>query len=122
VAEAMMEYPGLIEANVYGVAVPDADGRAGMASIVVDGCFDLSGLRQHLANRLPAYARPLFVRIQREMDLTGTFKHKKSDLVAQGYDPSRTADEIYFNDAERAAFVRLDASLYERIQGGRIKL
>ena len=32
--------PGIQEANVYGVTVPGADGRAGMAALVVDGDFD----------------------------------------------------------------------------------
>ena len=112
VAEAMTQYPGLVEANVYGVAVPGADGKAGMASIVVDGRFDLKGLRQHLASRLPPYACPLFVRIRREMDVTATFKHKKGDLARAGFDPSKTGDEIYFNDSEQEAFVRLDEKLF----------
>ena len=30
-------FDGIIEANVYGVAVPGYDGRAGMAAIVADG-------------------------------------------------------------------------------------
>jgi fatty-acyl-CoA synthase len=122
IAEAMTEYPGLLEANVYGVAVSDADGKAGMASIVVDDRFDLAGLRRHLANRLPAYARPLFIRIGREMDVTATFKHKKGDLAQAGFDPTKTTDEIYFNDGERDSFVRLDEKLFQRIQDGQIRL
>ena len=35
---------------------------------------------------------------------------------------SRTDDAIYFNDAERHAFVRLDKTLYDRIQAGQIRL
>jgi fatty-acyl-CoA synthase len=122
VAEAMTDYPGLVEANVYGVAVPGADGRAGMASIVVDGRFDLKGLRQHLANRLPPYARPLFIRIQRDMDVTATFKHKKGDLAKAGFDPASTGDEIYFGDGESENFVRLDRALFERISKGQVRL
>ena len=122
VAEAMTDYPGLVEANVYGVSVPGADGRAGMASIVIGDRFDLGGLRAHLAGRLPAYARPLFIRIRRAMDVTGTFKHTKSDLVRIGFDPSKTADEIYFYDAERADFVRVDEAMFRRIQGGQLRM
>lgn len=122
VAEAMTQYPGLIEANVYGVAVPGTDGRAGMAAVVVDEKFDIKGLRQHLASCLPAYAQPLFVRIRREMDVTGTFKHKKGDLVAAGFDPSKTGDDIYFNDVSRNAFVQVDTALFSRIQSGDLRL
>ena len=122
VAEAMTECPGVLEANVYGVTVPNTDGRAGMAAIVVDGRFDLAQLRAHLAGRLPDYARPLFLRILGAMEITATFKHKKSDLARLGFDPALTDDAIYFNDAGRGAFVRLDPALYERIQRGAMRV
>ncbi len=121
VAEAMTEYPGLIEANVYGVAVPGADGKAGMAAIVVDDEFDLDGLKRHLASRLPTYARPLFIRIRREMDVTETFKHKKSDLMQAGFDPAKTGDEIYF-DSGVDSYVRMNSGLFQDIQAQRVRL
>lgn len=121
VADAMTEYPGLVEANVYGVAVPGADGKAGMAAIVVDEKFDLKGLKRHLASRLPSYARPLFIRVRREMDITATFKHKKSDLVQSGFDPEKTGDEVYF-DSGGDSHVRLDRELFQHIRTGRVRL
>jgi fatty-acyl-CoA synthase len=36
VAQVMGLFPGVPEANVYGVTVPGADGRAGMAAISAD--------------------------------------------------------------------------------------
>jgi fatty-acyl-CoA synthase len=80
--------------------------------------IDLGALQQHLAARLPAYARPLFLRLRRELEVTATFKHKKADLVREGFDPSGIDDTVYFNDPERQAFVRLDAALYQRIRSG----
>jgi fatty-acyl-CoA synthase len=122
VAQAMTECPGVLEANVYGVAVPRADGRAGMAAIVTDERFDLAQLHAHLVERLPDYARPLFLRVLGAMEVTATFKHKKSDLARAGYDPSATDDAIYFNDAKCAAFVRMDGALFERIHSGTMRL
>ena len=122
VSEAMTEYPGVVEANVYGVAIPGTDGRAGMATIVSNEELDLAGFRAHLAARLPDYARPLFLRIRNEMEVTPTFKHKKSDLAREGYDPAVVADAIYFNDAKRGAFVRMDDALYAEIQGARVRV
>jgi fatty-acyl-CoA synthase len=115
VAEAICRYPSVVEANVYGVPVPGKDGSAGMAALVVDGDLDLAALRDHLVQCLPDYARPLFLRIRGAIEVTSTFKQKKLNLVKQGFDPSATADAIYFNDAERRAFVRLDMPLYTRI-------
>ena len=117
-----MQFPGVKQANVYGVAIPGADGRAGMAALVTDGELDLAAFRAHLISRLPDYARPLFLRIRDEMEVTGTFKYTKTDLVRQGYDPLATADVIYFNHPEHEAFVRLDQVLYDRIQAGRVRL
>ena len=122
VAEAISALPQVAEASVYGVAIPGTDGRAGMAALVLREHLDLAKLRSHVAARLPTYARPLFVRIQRALAATDTFKQAKGALVAEGYDPRVIADPIYFDDPARGEFVPLDAALYDAIQGGRIRL
>jgi fatty-acyl-CoA synthase len=122
VQEAITVFPGIVEANVYGVALPGKDGRAGMAAVVADGNLDLAAFREHLVASLPEYARPLFLRIKGELDITGTFKQKKVDLVKQGFDPATTGDPIYFNDAARKAFVRLDPALYQSILGQQVRV
>ena len=122
VAEAMGTFEGVQDANVYGVAVPGRDGRAGMAAIVVADNVNLTALRDHLAARLPDYARPVFLRIRQDMDMTATFKQKKVDLVKQGFDPDAIGEPIYFNDPAAKAFVRIDAPLYKRICAGEIRL
>jgi fatty-acyl-CoA synthase len=122
VSEAITTFPGIKEANVYGVAIAGRDGRVGMAALVVDGNLDLAALRAHVVGQLPEYARPLFLRIQSEIDVTGTFKQKKLDLVRQGFDPSGTTDPIYFNDPASQSFVRLDKDLYDRLQAGKVRV
>ncbi len=122
VSEAITTFPGVQEANVYGVGIAGRDGRAGMAALVADGDLDLAAFRAHLKSQLPDYAQPLFLRIKGEIDVTGTFKQKKVDLVRQGFDPGITPDPIYFNDPDARAFVRLDQDLYQRIQGGEVRV
>jgi len=121
VTETIAACPGVIDAVVYGVTVPGTEGRAGMAAVVVGGTFNLIAFRLHLA-RLPEYARPLFLRVRGEIETTATFKRKAWDLSREGYDPVAIGDAIYFNDAERGAFVRLDKALYDRIQTGQVRL
>lgn len=116
VAAALMAYPGIIAANVYGVPVPGQDGKAGMAALETDADFDLSGLKGHLAQRLPAYARPLFLRLVPSLAVTETFKQKKQDLAKEGFDPAIIADALYAVCGE--AYARLDAALYTRISSG----
>jgi fatty-acyl-CoA synthase len=113
---------GVIESVVYGVSVHGTEGRAGMAAMVVSQDFDLCAFRQHLAERLPEYARPLFLRIRSQIETTDTFKPKKQDLSREGYDPTVTEDAIYFDDRDLQAFVKLDRALYERIQKGDVRL
>jgi fatty-acyl-CoA synthase len=122
VAEVLGRQPGVREANVYGVEVPGADGRAGMASLVVDSSFDLRGFREAIHRELASYARPLFIRLQREMQITGTFKHRKIDLVKEGFEPDRVPDLLYFDDPEQGAFVTLDAPVYERITSAQVRI
>ena len=122
VEETIAQFRGVQESNVYGVSVPGRDGRAGMAALVVNGRFDLAAFRQHLLDTLPDYARPLFVRLRGEMDVTSTFKQKKIDFVAQGFDPATTTDPIYFDDPAAQAFVRVDEGLNQSIRAGGVRL
>jgi fatty-acyl-CoA synthase len=122
VEEAIGAFDGALEANVYGVQIPGRDGRAGMAAIVAKDNFNLTAFHDHLARRLPDYARPVFLRTRNNIDVTATFKQKKLDLVAQGFDPNLISDPIYFNDPAAKAFVRLDAALSDRIRAGEVRL
>jgi fatty-acyl-CoA synthase len=122
VAEAISKCRGVVEALVYGVTVPSTEGRAGMAAITISKEFRLVGFRQELAGRLPEYARPLFLRISRELEMTATFKPKKYELSRQGYDPAATKDDIYFDDRVNQAFVKLDAALYNAIANCRVRI
>jgi fatty-acyl-CoA synthase len=121
VSEAICAFPGIRQANVYGVSVPGADGRAGMAALVTAE-LDLAAFRTHLLHRLPGYAHPLFLRIRSELEVTATLKYTKTTFVREGYDPAATSDLIYFNHRGRGAFVRLDTELYGRIQAGQVRL
>jgi fatty-acyl-CoA synthase len=122
VEEAMGRFDGILESNVYGVQIAGRDGRAGMAAIVARDNLNLTALRDHIAQQLPEYARPVFLRIRKDNDLTTTFKQKKINLLKDGFDPGRTNDPIYFNDPQRNAFVRLDPALHEQINSGRVRL
>jgi fatty-acyl-CoA synthase len=117
-----MDFPGIAEAVVYGVAVPGTEGAAGMAALVADGVLDFVQLRAHLVRLLPAYARPLFLRLQNGLATTATFKPKTSELKREGFDLTVVRDKIYFDDPQSRAYVPLDAALYERIDAGKIRL
>ncbi|MBT5154952.1 MAG: long-chain-acyl-CoA synthetase, partial [Gammaproteobacteria bacterium] len=84
--------------NVFGVEVPGADGRAGMAAVTLqDGVaeLDLDAFSTFLRSSLPPYAVPLFVRIQPDIDVTGTFKMVKGELRKQAYDVRSFEDPVF---------------------------
>jgi fatty-acyl-CoA synthase len=121
VAERLQAAPGVKQANVYGVEVDGADGRAGMAALVVDPDFDVKTFGDHVARELPTYAQPLFVRILPEIETTGTFKLRKMDLVADGYDPGKVKGPLYFHDPKRG-YVKVTKTVFEKIATGAVKV
>jgi len=97
--------------------VPGADGRAGMAAIVVREGFDLAALRSRLVSELPEYARPLFVRMTAALDVTGTFRRTTHRLAVDGFNPHRVVDPLFIDDRERGEYVRLDARSFDQLFG-----
>ena len=113
---------GVAEGVVYGVSVPGADGRAGMAALIVNADFDLAAFRAEVAARLPPYARPVFLRLLSTLEATGTFKPRKQELMQAGFDPSRVTDPLYFDDPRSHRYVPVDAALYAAISDGTIRI
>lgn len=122
VSDAMRDFTGVVDATTYGVSIPGADGRAGMSAIVVNEGFDITALPAHLAQRLPAYARPVFIRISRELDATETFKQKKGDLSREGFDPTAISDPLFMLDSKSGAYLPLDAEAHASILNGSTRL
>ncbi|MGP8033433.1 MAG: long-chain-acyl-CoA synthetase [Steroidobacteraceae bacterium] len=122
VAAVLGRCRGVTEVAVYGVAVPNAEGRAGMAALVVGADFTLAELRRAVTGALPSYARPVFVRIVAALEITGTFKLRTQDLTREGYDLSQVSDALYVDDAARGEYLRLDAALHEKIISGQQRL
>ncbi|WP_433561191.1 long-chain-acyl-CoA synthetase [Nocardia sp. CA-151230] len=75
------------QAVVFGVGIPGADGKAGMAAVTLreGAAFDGQIAAKVLFDQLPAYAVPLFIRVVPELELTATFKSRKVELRRQGY-------------------------------------
>ncbi len=110
-------FAGVEDAVVYGVEIPGTNGRCGMAALRLAPGFELDGaaLAAHLDRELPTYAAPLFVRLLGEVETTGTFKYKKTDLKQAGYDPSRVDGPLYVRLPGTASFQPLDDELHAAI-------
>ncbi|XP_039261209.2 long-chain fatty acid transport protein 2-like [Styela clava] len=126
VADIMSKAPGLSQVNVYGVKIPGSEGRAGMmVAVLKPSCekLDCAGVYDHAFVSLPAYARPLFLRIQSSLQLTGTCKLIKSHLVREGFDLSKTGhDPIYYMDSQTESYVPLTQDIFNSIKEGSVSL
>jgi fatty-acyl-CoA synthase len=117
VEQVLMEAPGVTEAIVYGVPVPAQDGKAGMAALVVEGKFDAKAFSDHVEAKLPAYAQPVFLRLIKSAETTGTFKYRKADLVADGFDPDKTGAALYVRGG-KSGYQKLSVAAREAILNG----
>lgn len=119
-----------------------------MAAITVtDNQFDSSQVFQHVETFLPTYARPRFIRIQvgkrvtpstptttqnynlqpcdcfqASLDITGTFKYKKTKLVEDGFHPHQISDPVYFLDEKVRDYVPLTLDIFNAVSSGKIKI
>ncbi|MHA2326291.1 MAG: AMP-binding protein, partial [Promethearchaeota archaeon] len=90
-------YPDIEMCNVFGVEIPKHDGKAGMAAIKMKASttFNPVDFAGFVNDRLPKYSIPIFLRVQNEIELTGTLKLRKVKLKKQGYDIDIIKDHIY---------------------------
>jgi len=122
VASVLSVFPGVTQANVYGVAIPGYDGRAGMAAIVSEVEPDLIKIKEHIDRELPHYARPVFLRLSKDSDTTSTFKFKKTNLVKAGFDPEKISEPIFYADPQTGGYSPLDLEVFKGITAGTIRL
>ena len=116
-------YPGIDDANVYGIRLPHHDGRAGCVALSLHSGkeLDFRGLAQHLRNVLPKYAVPLFIRITEAMKLTGNMKHQKHELREEGVDLDKCkGDRILWLKGD--TYVDFTKKDWEEMNGGQVKL
>ena len=113
VADVLGDFPGLDAITVYGVKVPGAEGRAGMAALVLQPGvrFDPAKFWALALDRLPRYAAPIYLRIAPTTDMTGNYKLRKVDLQRQGYDTALVEDPLYIRDDKLKTYVPLNPPL-----------
>ena len=120
VEAAVAHDPNVEECTVFGVEVPGAGGRAGMAAIQLKEGTDFDGkaLAKAVYEHLPGYAVPLFVRVVESLEYTSTFKSKKVDLREQGYGPD-VDDPIYVLSGCDEGYVEFYDSYPDEVRSGK---
>nr|MBP7545490.1 AMP-binding protein [Acidovorax sp.] len=121
VADVLGDYPGLEALTIYGVKVEGAEGRAGMAAVVMmpGHSFNPQAFWELAMDRLPRYATPVFVRLPQTADMTGNYKLRKVDLQREGFDPQVVKDPLFVRDDEARTYVPLTAeAVAKALRGG----
>ncbi|TGN40093.1 long-chain-acyl-CoA synthetase [Marinobacter confluentis] len=123
--ENIIDGSGLVEeAIVYGVEIPGTNGKAGMVTLVPQtdiNQFEPDRLLSYLAENLPAYAVPVFVRVTDAIEKTGTFKYRKVDIQKLGYSLERDGDEVFALLPREKTYTRLTPKLKQQIDSGSVQ-
>ncbi len=121
VEEVANQFPQIEHSVVYGVQIPNTDGRAGMAAITLSTPieqFDTKTFTEHVKNKLPNYAVPIFIRIRPQQEITGTFKYKKGTLKADGFDYETFNEPVFVLLPGNKHYQKIDSHLNQKIKQG----
>ena len=131
VSEILGNFPGVSEANVYGVTLPNHDGRAGCAAISVSTTpFDWKALAAYAREKLPKYAVPPFIRLTNNAMNTHNNKQNKVQLRQEGVDlkllgtkvANGEKDELFWLRPDGVEYVPFRQSDYNALAGGKVRL
>jgi len=113
-----------LDSVVFPVKVPHTDGQAGMVVVGLgdEDSLDIDELSSNVRKTLASYAVPLFLRVTKQIEMTGTHKMKKADFQQSGYNPNMDDqnDKFYFWTKEK--YIPLTKDLYEKINSGEMNL
>ncbi|RMZ86657.1 hypothetical protein DV736_g6116, partial [Chaetothyriales sp. CBS 134916] len=135
VSECLGHFPGIAEANVYGVLVPNHEGRAGCVALDLDAnanskgdLGDFSDLLAYASARLPRYAVPVFLRLVKASTHIHNHKQNKVPLRKEGIDPALIGTEapegrddviLWLRDGKYVPFTPQD---WAALQAGQVRL
>jgi len=115
------EMEGVSEPVVYGVEIPNTNGRAGMAAGRLDKKieeFDFFKLLQQMKASMSDYSIPVFLSISDDVEVTGTFKHVKGPLKQKGFDVGKHQTPLYVWLPESDRYVPLTTDIQQNIEQG----
>ena len=112
-------HPYILASNVFGVEIPNAEGRAGMVSIKLDDNldFNLVEFSRFISKELPKYAIPIFIRFQTvPLETTGSFKLRKKNLQNEGFKVNEISDEIFVLLPGNSDYTKLTKEIFQDIE------
>jgi acyl-CoA synthetase (AMP-forming)/AMP-acid ligase II len=117
-------HDSILMSAVFGVEIPNYVGKAGMAAIIFNPevGFKPDEISLFVTKVLPKYSIPVFIRIQQELEVTGSKKLRKSNLRKEGYNLNTVKEPIYFWDSLKKKYIQFDNSIYQEIIKGKLRI
>jgi len=120
VEELIRECGEFDEVVVYGVSLPNIDGKIGMASLVTSEKLSLDIFLKKIQEKLPLYALPYILKFSKEKHTTTTtLKIQKTKLANEGIENYKKDKHFVLIDAQ---YIQLDQILYNKIKNSEIIL
>lgn len=120
VEELIRECGEFDEVVVYGVSLPNTDGKIGMASLVTKEKLNLDIFLKKLQEKLPSYALPYILKFSQQKHITTTtLKIQKTALAKEGIENYKKAKHFVLIDGK---YIELDQILYNKIKNCEIIL
>lgn len=123
----ILDFNGIDEVVVYGIFVPKCNGKAGMANIILQENskqqIDFVALIKHLEKNTAGYSIPVFLRVSKSVDTTGTFKHSKVKLREEAFYLDKVGqDKVYVRLSKSDTYTLLTPELLNQIEKGEVTL
>jgi citronellyl-CoA synthetase len=118
VEKILNTFPQVLFSTVFGIEIPGAYGRAGMAVIVPTinlEDFDLKKLTSIFKANLPPYAVPVIIRFKSTIPTTATFKLKKTKLKKEGFHVEKIKDPMYIMLPNESEYIPLTKNIHMNI-------
>ena len=107
VVERLGKYHKTLETGVH-IIIPFID-RASKP-------ISLKEMVADFKKNLPPYAIPVFLRIQKTVETTGTFKYQKNKLKEENFDLNKTSDRLLVLLPGATAYCELTPEIYTNIE------
>lgn len=75
----------------------------------------LQHIYTHCEQKLPKYARPLVLRIEKDMRTTSTYKQHKVTLMKEGFDPEIVSDPMFYLSSEANTYLPLNSTTHHHM-------
>ncbi|MFW9873145.1 MAG: AMP-binding protein [Candidatus Thorarchaeota archaeon] len=124
VENILNSHKSILMSAVYGVEIPDHEGKAGMAAIKLEPTieFNPDEISRFVIEVLPKYSIPIFIRLREQLEVTGSKKIRKANLRREGYNINEIDEPLYFWDSSIKKYIPFDSFKYQEILEDKISI